>query len=320
MADTRKLIAILAALLQGGSAYASAKQDEEDRKRRQAREEQADAERADNSRLQRDWYERAVSQDELRLAEQKRAEVNAANERLVERGGRVASDRAYGSVADKPLPRLRPAPGSRSAAEFGAGYRGPALNVDPNVAGDGKVDLDLTRILAGVREGGDLDRAGAVGEVSTRAREDASSRAARSSQGIDAKRAERDAFREEDFADWRRQFDYTQAHTPRGGAGGPAEGVQYSRLEEAAQGRAAELAAQGKGDTAIAQDLQRDPQFESIHQATLAGFAVDADRNQRKAKQGGYAGGPEPTMGFGNQGPQSLYGTSRFDEIMGGGR
>jgi hypothetical protein len=148
--------------------------------------------------------------------------------------------------------------------------------VDPNVAGDGKVDLDLTRILAGVRSGGDLDRAGAVGEVSTRAREDASSRAAGLKRRIEESGAEFTAMSPLRLGEYEAQQRISNKYE-RGPATGPTPSEQYSRQEEAAAGLAQSLAGEGKRAAEIGPALIAE--FPGIDGRALMGLAVDAERD-----------------------------------------
>lgn len=152
MADdrTRKLIAALAALLSGTSTYFGAKAEEEERKRRESRDVAQDQRAQEYLDLQRSSIEENQRLRAEDRAERTRSEANTANERMIGQAATLGEARGYSRIhADAPVT----IPG-RGRLPNGA-LSVTSENI-PLVTGDGQIDLDLQRILSGLRQGGDV--------------------------------------------------------------------------------------------------------------------------------------------------------------------
>lgn len=256
--STRKLVAALAAILSGASAFTEAQREEEERQRREREREEDRQFRERNMALNEKWYDRSIAQDEARLEAEKKREIDTANTTEIDRMAQLAGDRAYSNVSD-----------TAGVQMAGGGRVRPSESI-PLGLGDGRIDMDLTTRLNRIRSGGTLDRAGAVSEVATRAREDAASREAGITQGIAAANREEIGTRGERVATARAMAEMQRAVNP---PQGPAP-ERVGSTEDAINGDARLLASQGKPAHEIASELA--VKYRKVNPSILLNFAIDA--------------------------------------------
>lgn len=284
---TRKLIDALAALLSGGSTYFGAKAEEEERKRREARDLAQDQRAQEYLDLQRSSVEENRRLREEATAERRRTEANAVNADVVGRGGRLAEARNYGSVeAQAPITMQ------------GGGKRVASENI-PLVTGDGQIDLDLHRILSRFRQGGDAQSLSDVASQADAERgEMATLRTAEETRGLEGKKREFEAMSPLRLQEFEAQQRISEKYED--GPAGPSPTETRAREELGIQGTADSYAEQGLTGQEIAGRLIRenpgtDPRI-------LVGIAIEASRGARRGAGSGVGGMVSPSSPMMQQG------------------